>query len=287
MNLENDVKASVHDFWQEAACGEESYLPAETAAGYALQAAIRYGTEPYILPFADFASSDGKEVLEIGVGLGADHQRFAEARARLSGIDLTARAVEHTRRRLALFGLTSDLRTGDAENLPYPDGRFDLVYAWGVIHHTPDPSRAAREILRVLKPGGRYAVMVYHRWSIVGLMLWLRYGLPGGKSLSQVYAAHLESPGTSAFSREEAKAMFPGASVRTELSTGDLLEAVAGQQHRGRILSLARAIWPRRFIRRYCRNFGLFMLIEGRKPFDQSGIEGVRAGRTSAASRPV
>jgi ubiquinone/menaquinone biosynthesis C-methylase UbiE len=102
------------------------------------------------------------------VGLGADHQRFAEVGADLYGIDLTERAVEHTRRRLAMFGLASHLFVGDAEALSFPDGYFDVVYSWGVLHHTPDTPKAVSEMYRVLKPGGTARIMLYHKWSLVG-----------------------------------------------------------------------------------------------------------------------
>jgi ubiquinone/menaquinone biosynthesis C-methylase UbiE len=137
----------------------------------------RYELEPYILRFADFSTWSGRDVLEIGVGLGADHQRFAEAGATLHGIALTPRAVEHTQRRLRAFDLSSSLAVGDGEHLAFPDGGFDLVYSWGVIHHSPDTAAAAREIHRVLKPGGTAKVMIFHTWSMVGFMLWVRYAL--------------------------------------------------------------------------------------------------------------
>ena len=256
---------AVRDFWDEASCGEELLLTSQDRDGYAAQSAERYRLEPYIEDLARFEDAKGKEVLEIGVGLGADHQRFAEAGAKLHGIDLTPRAIEHTRRRLGLFGLESDLRVGNAEALPFPDESFDLVYSWGVIHHSPDTPAAAREILRVLKPGGRFAVMIYHRYSLIGLMLWLRYG---PKSLDRVYAEHLESPGTKAYSLKSARELFEGAAnIRawTVLTHGDLLESGAGQRHQGRLLSIARSVWPRWLLRRVAKSNGLFLLISGNK----------------------
>lgn len=85
-------------------------------------------------------------MLEIGVGLGADHERFARAGAIPTGIDLTARAISNTRRRFALNELVSDLRVSDAEALPFADGSFDIVYSWGAIHRAPDTSAAAQEM---------------------------------------------------------------------------------------------------------------------------------------------
>jgi ubiquinone/menaquinone biosynthesis C-methylase UbiE len=148
------IKTQVHDFWSEASCGENLYLTNTDKAGYIAQSTERYRLEPFILTFADFESAKDKKVLEIGVGLGADHQRFAQAGADLYGIDLTERAVQHTAQRLKLFELSSCLAVGDAENLAFENESFDWVYSWGVLHHSPDTPRAIREVFRVLKKGG-------------------------------------------------------------------------------------------------------------------------------------
>lgn len=272
MTMEQDTeKQQVHDFWNDSACGESLYLGSADRAGYEAQAEMRYRLESFIPPFADFASAKGRKVLEIGVGLGADHQRFAEAGADLYGVDLTERAVEHTRRRLALFALLSNLAVGDAENLDFPDESFNLVYSWGVLHHSPDTSKAIAEVHRVLKSGGEAKIMIYHKWSMIGVMLWLRYALLVGRpwrSLRSIYAEHLESPGTKAYSVGEARKLFAAFSevrISTPLGHGDLLESDVGQRHRGLALTLAKKLWPRWFIRRFMPGAGLFMLIEARK----------------------
>ncbi len=265
------VKQQVNDFWNDAACGEKLYLQNTNYEGYVTHSAKRYLLEPQIVPFANFDAVNGKKVLEIGVGLGADHQCFAEAGADLYGIDLTERAVELTSRRLALFNLNSSLKVGDAEQLKFPDESFHLVYSWGVLHHSPDTPKAIAEVYRVLKPGGLAKVMIYHKWSIVGLMLWLRYGLLRGRpwrSLCRIYAEHLESPGTKAYSFAEAYrlfAQFTDVKISTPLTHSDLLESDVGQRHRGIALSIAKTLWPRWFIRRLIPNAGLFMMIEARK----------------------
>lgn len=269
----SDPKQQVSEFWNKASCGEELLLPSIERDGYAQQSCERYRLEPYIPAFAGFDRTKGLKVLEIGVGLGADHQRFAEAGAELHGIDLTPRAIEHTTRRLATFGLSSKLNVGDAESLPFADGTFDVVYSWGVLHHSPDTPKAFQEVLRVLKPGGEARIMIYQTWSIVGLMLWLRYGLMKLKpwtSMSEIYSRHLESPGTKAYTPAEAKSKlltgFTHVRIETVLTHGDLLESGAGQRHQGALLDIARLIWPRWLIRRVAPGMGLFMLITGRKP---------------------
>lgn len=265
-------KAEVKQFWDAVACGERLLLTDSDRDGFRRQAVERYRLEPYIIPFAAFDQWNGREVLEIGLGLGADHERFAKAGARMTGVDLTPRAVEMTGRRLSLSGLPSRLQVADAECLPFADSSFDLVYSWGVIHHSPDTQAAAQEILRVLRPGEEFRVMIYHTWSLVGFMLWVRYALLRGKpfvSLSELYSRYLESPGTKAYSVGQARELFSGATdvrIAIELTHGDLLESGAGQRHGGRALHLARRIWPRWLLRRVAKNHGLFMLISGRKP---------------------
>jgi SAM-dependent methyltransferase len=113
-----------------------------------------------------------KDVLEIGCGTGVHARLIAEAGARLSAVDLTPTAVELTRKRLELAGLDADVREADAEQLPYDDDSFDFVWSWGVIHHSESTDRVIQEIARVLRPGGRLALMVYHRNS---LTFWLNY----------------------------------------------------------------------------------------------------------------
>lgn len=267
----DSIKQQVHDFWNDASCGENLYLHGDEREDFDNQAQIRYSLEPYIAEFADFAVARGKRVLEIGVGLGADHQRFAEAGADLWGIDLTERAIEIASRRLRAYGLSSMMKQGDAEQLDFPDEWFDVVYSWGVLHHSPDTRSAISEVRRVLRPGGVAKVMIYHKWSLVGLMLWLRYAMLRGKpwlSLGEIYARHLESPGTKAYTTDEARQLFADfrdVRIRTVLTHGDMLESRAGQRHRGLILSLAKKMWPRVFLRRTCPQLGLFMLIDAKR----------------------
>ena len=113
--------------------------------------------------------------------------------------------------------------------------------------------------------------MIYHKYALVGYMLWVRYALLTGKpwrSLADIYASHLESPGTKAYTVEEARDLFrrfTGVRISTVLTHGDLLESDAGQRHRGWLLSFAKWFWPRRILRWVLPGHGLFMLIEATK----------------------
>ena len=269
--VETSEKREVKDFWNNASCGEELYLKGFTKEDYVNHSKKRYELEPEIITFGEFSRYKDKKTLEIGVGLGADHQNLAEAGAKLSGVDLTPRAVEHTKRRFELFGLSSSLQVADAENLPFEDESFDAIYSWGVLHHSPDTSKAIQELRRVLKPGGHFKVMIYHKNSIVGFMLWLRYGLLKLRpfiSLTEIYNKYLESPGTKAYRRSDIPQIFEGLEVNriaTPLNHADLLTSDVGQRHKGMLLNIARKLWPRFILRTFLPNNGLEMMIDGYK----------------------
>lgn len=190
------LKRAVAEFWEADACGERYGDDQER---------IRYQLEPEVPKFANFPSGRGRDVLEIGVGMGADLLSWAKAGARVTGVDLTERAVEFTGQRLRSAGLSGEVRVADAEALPFPDASFDIVWSWGVLHHTPRSRTALREAARVLRPGGRYAVMVYHRRSWLALAAWVRFGLLRARPAMSLREAvsHIESPGTQAFTAKE------------------------------------------------------------------------------------
>jgi SAM-dependent methyltransferase len=198
-------KEAVRDFWDSEACGERYGED---------QDRLRYEMEPEILAFADFPSAAGRRVLEIGVGMGADFVRWLRAGAVATGVDLTARAVGITSDRVARENLSADVRVADAEHLPFEDDSFDVVYSWGVLHHTPDVPRALGEAVRVLRPGGELKVMLYHRRSWVAAAAWARFGLLRGRPGIGLRGAvaHVESPGTQAFTPAELRRLLPGVS---------------------------------------------------------------------------
>ncbi|MCW2504348.1 MAG: hypothetical protein JWO79_2632 [Actinomycetia bacterium] len=113
-----------------------------------------------LIPYGELPTMD---VLEIGIGSGT-HAALIAAHARtFTGIDLTAQAVANTQGRFTILGLDGDLRQMDAERLDFPDSTFDFVWSWGVLHHSANTPQILAEIRRVLRPGGRAVVMVYHR----------------------------------------------------------------------------------------------------------------------------
>lgn len=272
MQNESPLKDIVKEFWNEKSCGEIYAVGQSEMEYYESESKSRYELEPYIFDFAKFHEGKNKDVLEIGVGMGTDHAEWAKSTPKsLTGIDLTPRAIEHTNKRFTIFGLTSDVKEADAEQLPFDDESFDLVYSWGVLHHSPNTPQAIKEVYRVLRPGGLTRIMIYHKYSLTGYMLWIRYGLLSGRpfrSLYDIYFNHLESTGTKAYSIDEARVMlsqFAKVDTKVQLNFGDLLEGAVGQRHRGILLSVAKRLWPRKLLRVLFKNHGLMLLIEAQK----------------------
>jgi len=160
------LKDRVRDFWQNHPCGTK-FADAQPGSRrfYELVEQHRYEKEWHIPEAAGFDETKNLHVLEVGCGLGTDGAQFAKAGADYTGIDLTEAAVNLARRRFELSDLPGDFRVADAERLDFPNTSFDLVYSHGVLHHTPDTAGAIREIHRVLRPGGRAVIMLYHRDS--------------------------------------------------------------------------------------------------------------------------
>ena len=129
----------------------------------------KYFVEPHILTFADFARWSGKRVLEIGCGIGTDTIRFARAGAHVTSVDLSPRSVEIARQRAEVYGVSDrvTIYNGNAEELPafLPVETYDLVYSFGVIHHSPHPERIVAHLRRYMTPQSELRLMVYSRVS--------------------------------------------------------------------------------------------------------------------------
>jgi ubiquinone/menaquinone biosynthesis C-methylase UbiE len=210
-----DLNTEVRQFWENKPCGTDSTIVGDlqdkTAEWFQRIEDYRYEIEPLIHSIAQFTRHHGKTLLEIGVGAGTDHLQWARAGAVCHGVDLTDVAIELTRRHLSLYGFKSQLKRIDAEQLPYADNTFDLVYSWGVIHHSENPSRIVREIRRVLKPGAMSIGMMYGRHSMTAFKYWVKFAALRGKpwrSFSDVIWHHMESIGTKAYTVRELKALF-------------------------------------------------------------------------------
>ncbi len=235
--MKDPVKASTARHWAAHPIGTEttgfvSPHAAFTREYFEAQARFRYEIyAPWLPAVAGFSKYRGRIVLDVGCGLGTDLLEFYRGGAVVTGLDLTPRHVQLAKKRFQLFGATGAFVIGDAEDLPFRDSAFDVVYSSGVLHHTPDTQRAMDEIHRVLKPSGEALIILYHRHSFV---YWLNIVLVrgirellrslwrrrlGDFSFQRVLAEATDGAGnplTKAFTRREAAtlcAKFPAVAV--------------------------------------------------------------------------
>lgn len=184
---------------------------------YDKKRSFRYSLQDYMHDVFKFGDFSGKLILEVGCGAGIDSAEFARNDARVISTDLTRQGTELTRDLLIKSGLPSSVIQSDAKALPFKDNTFDCVYSFGVLHHIPDVEVALGEIYRVLKPGGRVMVMLYHRDSLLyaySIIYWrgIKEGLLKTLTPEELVSCYSERnegcPYTRAFTKDEAKNLF-------------------------------------------------------------------------------
>ena len=165
---------NVREFWNVRPCNvRHSPRPIGSREYFDEVEARKYFVEPHIPGFAQLERWRGKKVLEIGCGIGTDSINFARAGADLTVVELSEASLELCRQRFEVFGLTARFWLGNAEELStfVPVERYDLVYAFGVIHHSPDPSKIVREIRKYIDTRSEIRLMLYSKWS--GKVAWI------------------------------------------------------------------------------------------------------------------
>jgi 2-polyprenyl-3-methyl-5-hydroxy-6-metoxy-1,4-benzoquinol methylase len=175
--------------------------------------ARKYFVEPHILRFAEFPRWQGKKVLEIGCGIGTDTINFARHGAQVTAVELSEKSLEIARKRAEVYGLQDRIRfyLGNAEELSsfVPVEPYDLIYSFGVIHHTPHPERVIEQMRKYADRGATVKIMVYHRYAWKVLWILLTYGKGRFWRLAELVARHSEAqtgcPVTYTFTRREAR----------------------------------------------------------------------------------
>jgi 2-polyprenyl-3-methyl-5-hydroxy-6-metoxy-1,4-benzoquinol methylase len=215
---------TVREYWNARPCNiRHSPKPVGEREYFDEVEARKYFVEPHIPRFAEFPRWRGKRVLEVGCGIGTDTINFARAGAQVTAVDLSDRSLEIARRRAEVYGLPSiRFVQANVEELGtvLPERGYDLVYSFGVIHHTPHPDVALGQLVACLKPGGTLKIMVYHRhaWKVFAVVL--RYGRGAFWRTEEIVARYSEAqegcPVTYTYTRDQARRLVEGAGCRVE-----------------------------------------------------------------------
>jgi SAM-dependent methyltransferase len=154
----------------------------------------------HLLHLVDFEGYAGRRVLEVGCGAGVDLARFARGGAAVTGVDIASSAIDLARANFEQQGLRGEFEVANGEQLVFPDGSFDLVYAHGVVQYTSDPRRLVEECRRVLAPGGMAIFQVYNRLSWLNAL----------SKLTKVGLEHDQAPVLLKFSIGEFRRLLAG-----------------------------------------------------------------------------
>lgn len=208
----------VQSYWNARPCNiRHSPSPVGTRQYFDEVEARKYFVEPHIPLFAEFEQWRGKKVLEIGCGLGTDTISFARAGAQVTAVDLSTESLALAKKRAEVFGLDNiTFLQANAEHLSdyVPVERYDLVYSFGVIHHTPHPERVIEQIHRYMDRESTFKIMVYHRTSWKVFWMLMKYGKKPGETLDELIALYSEAetgcPVTYSYTAETVREFLKG-----------------------------------------------------------------------------
>jgi len=209
----------VKKYWDGRPCNiRHSVSPVGTKQYFDEVEKRKYFVEPHIPAFADFKKWRGKKILEIGCGIGTDTINFARAGADVSAVEISEKSLDLVRQRAKVYGLEDKIKfyCSDAEELSevVPPEPYDLIYSFGVIHHTPHPEKVIKEIRHYIKPGTVIKIMVYYTYSWKVFWILFKYGKGAFWKLKELIAKYSEAqtgcPITYTYSKKEIKNLLRG-----------------------------------------------------------------------------
>jgi 2-polyprenyl-3-methyl-5-hydroxy-6-metoxy-1,4-benzoquinol methylase len=214
----NQIKIDdVRSYWNNRPCNiRHSKKTIGTKEYFDEVTARKYFVEPNLPVFANFPSVKNKTVLEIGCGIGTATMSFASHGADVTAVDLSDQSLNLAMIRANTYGLQNNIQfyQGNVEDLKnvIPNKQYDLIFSFGVIHHTPNPALALKQIHHFLKPDGKLKIMVYHRYSSKVLGILFKYGKGKFWQLSKLIAKYSEAqmgcPVTYSYTRSEIKKLL-------------------------------------------------------------------------------
>jgi ubiquinone/menaquinone biosynthesis C-methylase UbiE len=217
--------ADVQRYWDARPCNiRHSAKPVGSKEYFDEVEARKYLVEPHIPAFAEFERWNGKRVLEVGCGIGTDSINFARAGADLTAVELSGESLRIAAERAKVMGVADRIRfvQANAEELTsaLDDEPYDLVYSFGVIHHTPRPDRALAEMRALLAPRGTLKLMIYHRRSWKVFCIVAGQGRGRFWKTDELVAEHSEAqtgcPVTFSYTRGEARDLVESNGFRVQ-----------------------------------------------------------------------
>jgi 2-polyprenyl-3-methyl-5-hydroxy-6-metoxy-1,4-benzoquinol methylase len=264
--------ADVRRYWDDRPCNiRHSPKPVGSREYFDEVEARKYFVEPHIPAFAEFERWKGKRVLEVGCGIGTDSINFARAGAELTAVDLSGESLRIAQQRASVMGVEDRIEfvQANAEELTaaVSGTQYDLIYSFGVIHHTPRPERALAEMRALAARGGTLKVMVYHRHSWKVLWILVAEGRGRWWNADELIARYSEAqtgcPVTYSYSRRAGRELVESNGFRVqEVSVDHVFPYRVGDYVQYRYIKEPYFRWmPEPLFRSFERQFGWHLLV--------------------------
>lgn len=198
MSFQNITISKVKGYWDRRPCNiRHSNAPFGTKKYFDEIEKRKYFVESHIPHFADFKNWKGKSVLEIGCGIGTDTINFARAGAKVTAVELSPRSLQIAKKRAKVYGLDKKIKfyLANAEELSkkVPLKPYDLIYSFGVIHHSPNPGKIISEVYKYTNKDTTLKIMVYYRYAWKVLWILLKYSKGAIWRLDKIVADNSEA----------------------------------------------------------------------------------------------
>ncbi len=272
----------VKDYWNSRPCNiRHSTKPVGTREYFDEVEARKHFVEPHIPAFAEFERWKGKKVLEIGCGLGTAMINFARSGAQVTAVDLSDESLKLAKQRAEVYDLGDRVSFyhGNAEELDQwlPPETYDLVYSFGVIHHTPHPENVIDQIRSYVKPGSTVKIMVYYRYSWKVLWILLTYGKGQFWRINELVACYSEAqagcPITYVYSKREARELLQGFEI-VDMQVDHIFPYYIPDYKQYQYTKEWYFRWmPQPLFRWLEKNFGWHLCITAQVPSEKSDLE--------------
>ena len=200
----------VRTYWDDRPCNvRHSKKEKGTREYFDEVEAKRYTAEPHIPDFAGFSDTNGKKVMEVGCGMATEGINFARSGATYTGTDLSTESLDLAEKRFKVYNEKGNFYLGNSEELSsfVPVETYDLIYSFGVIHHSPHPEKIISEIKKYMNKDSTLKIMLYATDS------WKNYMIEAGHDQPE---AQYGCPIANTYTNDEVRELLDGFDVTIE-----------------------------------------------------------------------